>query len=218
MIIQLPYVIKTEAREKQAAERRKSIEQQLSGSKYGIAYIDGTERVTQLNRPVENNLMSQIEYLTSMLYSQLGMTKEVFEGTADERIMTNYVNRTIEPIISAITDEFNRKFLTKTARSQRQRVIYFNDIFKLATMDSIASSGSQLVTAEVITKNELRQRMGYKPIDDQSADQLVNPNINPHEVSQGPQEEQPVDGEQPDQNGGENEQQDGKSLVDYLWA
>lgn len=179
LIIQLPYPVKTDMRRAEAEKRRKDIENQLISNKYGVAYMDATEKFTQLSRPVENKLMEQIEYLTSMLYSQLGMTKEVFEGTADERVMMNYTNRTIEPIISAITDEFNRKFLTKTARSQRQRIIYFNDIFKLATMDAIASSGSQLVTAEVITRNELRQRMGYKPIDDQAADQLMNPNINP---------------------------------------
>lgn len=181
LIVQLPYPIKTELRRQEAEKRRKDIESQLTGNKYGIAYTDGTEKFTQLSRPVENKLMDQIEYLTSMLYSQLGMTKEVFEGTADERMMMNYTNRTVEPIVSAIAEEFNRKFLTKTARSQRQKVMYFNDIFKLATMESIASSGSQLVTTEVITRNELRQRMGYKPIDDQAADQLINPNINPKE-------------------------------------
>ena len=194
LIVQLPYPIKTEMRRQEAEKRRKDLETQLSGNnKYGIAYTDGTEKFTQLSRPVENKLMDQIEYLTSMLYSQLGMTKEVFEGTADERTMMNYTNRTIEPIISAITDEFNRKFLTKTARSQRQRIMYFNDIFKLATMEAIATSGSQLVTSEVITRNELRQRMGYKPVDDQAADQLINPNINPHEDV--PQEEMMSDNE-----------------------
>ena len=188
LIVQLPYPIKTEMRRQEAEKRRKDLETQLSGNnKYGIAYTDGTEKFTQLSRPVENKLMDQIEYLTSMLYSQLGMTKEVFEGTADERVMMNYINRTVEPIVSAITDEFNRKFLTKTARSQRQRIMYFNDIFKLATMEAIATSGSQLVTSEVITRNELRQRMGYKPVDDQAADKLMNPNINPHENV--PQEE-----------------------------
>lgn len=192
LIIQLPYPVKTDMRRAEAEKRRKDIENQLINNKYGVAYMDATEKFTQLSRPVENKLMEQIEYLTSMLYSQLGMTKEVFEGTADERVMMNYTNRTIEPIISAITDEFNRKFLTKTARSQRQRIIYFNDIFKLATMDAIASSGSQLVTAEVITRNELRQRMGYKPIDDQNADQLMNPNINPHAESPENLKEQAV--------------------------
>ena len=181
LIIQLPYPIKTEMRRQEAEKRRKDVETQLSLShnKYGVAYLDGTEKITQLNRTIENKLMDQIEYLTSMLYSQLGMTKEVFEGVADERVMLNYISRTIEPIVSAIADEFNRKFLTKTARSQHQRVMYFNDIFRLATVDSLTANGSQLVMSEVITKNELRQRMGYKPVDDQNADQLMNPNINP---------------------------------------
>ena len=180
LIIQLPYTIKTELRRQEAEKRRRDIETQLMQNRYGIAYTDGTEKVTQLNRSVENKLMEQIDYLTSMLYSQLGMTKEVFEGTADERTMLNYINRTVEPIVAAIADEFNRKFLTKTARTKHQKVVYFNDIFKLATMDSIATNGSQLVTSEVITRNELRQKLGYKPVDDQAADQLINPNINPH--------------------------------------
>lgn len=180
LIIQLPYTIKTELRRQEAEKRRKDIETQLMGNKYGIAYTDGTEKVTQLNRTVENKLMDQIEYLTSMLYSQLGMTKEVFEGTADERTMLNYINRTVEPIAAAITEEFNRKFLTKTARTQGQRVMYFYDIFKFATLESIAQNGSQLITTEVVTKNEVRQKLGFKPIDDPAADQLVNPNINPH--------------------------------------
>ena len=180
LIVQLPYPIKTEMRRQEAEKRRKDLETQLNGgNKYGIAYTDGTEKFTQLSRPIENKLMDQIDYLTSMLYSQLGMTKEVFEGTADERVMMNYISRTVEPIVSAISDEFNRKFLTKTARSQHQKVMYFNDIFKLATADSMTANGIQLVTGEVITKNELRQRMGYKPIEDQGADQLMNPNINP---------------------------------------
>lgn len=179
LIIQLPYTIKTEYRRKEAEKRRRDIETQLTTNKYGIAYTDGTEKITQLNRSVENKLMEQIEYLTSMLYSQLGMTKEVFDGTADERTMINYINRTIEPIVAAIADEFNRKFLTKTARTQHQKITYFNDAFRLATIDTIAKNGSQLVVAEVITRNELRQKLGYKPIDDQMADQLMNPNINP---------------------------------------
>lgn len=181
LIIQLPYTIKTELRRQEAEKRRRDIETQLMTNRYGIAYTDGTEKVTQLNRSVENKLLDQIEYLTSMLYSQLGMTKEVFEGTADERTWLNYINRTIEPIVAVITEEFNRKFLTKTARSRNQRIMYFNDIFKLATMDSIATNGSQLVISEVITRNELRQKLGYAPVDDQVANQLSNPNINPHE-------------------------------------
>lgn len=204
MIIQLPFPIKTEMRRQEAEKRRRDIESQLTSNKYGIAYTDGVEKITQLSRPVENKLMEQIDYLTSMLYSQLGMTKEVFEGTADERVMMNYTNRTIEPIISAITDEFNRKFLTKTARSQMQRIIYFNDIFKLATMDSIATNGSQLVTSEVITRNELRQRMGYKPVDDPAADKLMNPNINPKEgQSAADQLANPNDNPKEGQPGGE---------------
>ena len=181
LIIQLPYPIKTELRRQEAEKRRKDVETQLSlsNNKYGVAYLDGTEKITQLNRTIENKLIDQIQYLTSMLYSQLGMTKEVFEGTADERVMLNYMNRTIEPIVSAIAEEMNRKFLTKTARSQHQRIMYFNDIFRLATLDTITANGSTLVASEVITKNELRQRMGYKPVDDQAADQLMNPNINP---------------------------------------
>ena len=212
LIVQLPYPIKTEMRRQEAEKRRKDLETQLSGNnKYGIAYTDGTEKFTQLSRPVENKLMDQIEYLTSMLYSQLGMTKEVFEGTADERVMMNYINRTVEPIVSAITDEFNRKFLTKTARSQRQRIMYFNDVFKLATMEAIATSGSQLVASEVITRNELRQRMGYKPVEDQAADQLMNPNINPHENV--PEEEMmPVEEEVPDE--GYEEEGGGTTLAD----
>lgn len=212
LIIQLPYTIKTEMRRNEAEKRRKDIETQLVSNKYGIAYTDGTEKVTQLNRTVENKLMDQIEYLTSMLYSQLGMTKEVFDGTADERVMLNYINRTIEPIVSAITEEFNRKLLTKTARTQHQRIIYFNDIFKLATMDAIAESGSKLVTAEVLTRNELRQKIGFKPVEDQAADQLVNPNINPHgdvpsgSMSGGNSEE--IDSNSGNQNGG------GTSLAD----
>lgn len=192
MIIQLPYVIKTEQRRQEAEKRRRDIETQLISNKYGIAYTDGTEKITQLNRSVENKLMDQIEYLTSTLYSQLGMTKEVFEGTADERVMMNYYNRTIEPIVSVITDEFNRTFLTRTARSQHQRVIYFNDIFKLATMDSIAGSGSQLVQTEVMTRNELRQKIGLKPVDDEAANQLMNPNINPRNSSMPSEEDEDV--------------------------
>jgi len=184
LIIQLPYPIKTEMRRQEAEKRRRDIETQLTSNRYGIAYTDGTEKITQLNRVVENKLMDQIEYFTSMLYSQLGMTREVFEGTADERVMLNYITRTIEPLVATTADELNRKFLTKTARTRHQQIMYFNDIFKLATMDSIASAGSQLVVSEVITKNELRQKMGYKPVNDQAADQLMNPNINPQNGSQ----------------------------------
>ncbi len=181
LIIQLPYPIKTELRRQEAEKRRRDIETQLTSNKYGIAYTDGTEKITQLNRSVENKLMEQIEYLTSMLYSQLGMSREVFEGNADERAMLNYISRTIDPIVSAITDEFNRKFLTKTARSQHQKMLYFIDTFRLATLESIAGNGSTLVAAEIATKNEVREKLGLRPVDDERADQLMNPNINPQD-------------------------------------
>ena len=177
VIIQLPYVIKTEARRQQAELRRKDIETQLSGSKYGIAYTDGTERITQLNRPVENNLMSQIEYLTNMLYSQLGMTQDILNGTANEQTMLNYYSRTIEPIISAIVDEMKRKFLTKTARSQMQSIIYFRDPFKLVPVNSIAEIADKFTRNEILTSNEIRQIIGMKPHPDPKADQLINSNI-----------------------------------------
>lgn len=177
LIIQLPYVIKTEARRQQAELRRKEIETQLSGSKYGIAYTDGTERITQLNRPVENNLMSQIEYLTNMLYSQLGMTQDILNGTANEQTMLNYYSRTIEPIISAIVDEMKRKFLTKTARSQMQSIIYFRDPFKLVPVNSIAEIADKFTRNEILTSNEIRQIIGMKPHPDPKADQLINSNI-----------------------------------------
>lgn len=189
LIIQLPYPIKTELRRQEAEKRRKDIETQLTANKYGIAYTDGTEKITQLNRSVENKIMDQINYLTSMLYSQLGMSKEVFEGTADERAMQNYIGRTIDPIVSAITDEFNRKFLSKTARSQHQKMLYFIDTFKLATLDSITANGSTLVAAEIATKNEVREKLGLRPVDDERADQLMNPNINPQDGSISPEEE-----------------------------
>ena len=178
LIIQLPYVIKSEARRKQAEERRKDIEMQLSGSKYGIAYTDGTERITQLNRPAENNLMKQVEYLTSMLYSQLGLTQSVMDGSADEKTMLNYYNRTIEPIIAAIVDEIKRKFLTKTARSQRQTVMCFRDPFKLVPVNEIAEIADKFTRNEIMTSNEIRQIVGMKPADDPSADELRNKNLN----------------------------------------
>lgn len=177
LIIQLPYVIKTEARRKQAENRRKDIEMQLAGTKYGIAYTDGTERITQLNRSVENNLMSQIEYLTSMLYSQLGITQSVLDGTADEKTMLNYNNRTIEPIVSAIVDEMKRKFLTKTARSQLQSISFFRDPFRLVPVNDIAEIADKFTRNEIMTSNEIRQVIGMKPSDDPKADQLVNSNI-----------------------------------------
>lgn len=177
LIIQLPYVIKTEARRQQAENRRKDIEKQLSGSKYGIAYTDGTEHITQLNRSVNNNLMSQIEYLTSMLYSQLGITQSILDGTADEKTMLNYNNRTIEPIISAIVDEMKRKFLTKTARSQLQSISFFSDPFRLVPVNEIAEIADKFTRNEIMTSNEFRQIVGMKPSDDPRADELRNKNL-----------------------------------------
>lgn len=177
MIIQLPYIIKTEARRQQAETRRKDIEMQLQGSKYGIAYTDGTEKITQLNRPVDNNLQSQVEYLTSMLYSQLGITTEIMNGTADEKVMANYYSRTIEPIMSAIVDEMKRKFLTKTARSQRQSIVYFKDPFKLVTITDLASIADTFTRSEIATSNEIRQAIGMKPSQNPKADELGNPNL-----------------------------------------
>lgn len=177
LIIQLPYVVKTEARRKQAEQRRKDIEAQLSGTKYGIAYTDGTERITQLNRSINNNLMSQIEYLTSMLYSQLGITQSILDGTADEKTMLNYNNRTIEPIVSAIVDEMKRKFLTKTARAQSQSISFFRDPFKLVPVNDIAEIADKFTRNEIMTSNEIRQVIGMKPSDDPSADELRNKNL-----------------------------------------
>jgi hypothetical protein len=177
LIIQLPYVIKTEARRQQAEIRRKDIENQLMSSKYGIAYADGTERITQLNRSVENNLMKQIEYLTNMVYSQLGITQAVLDGTADEKTMLNYTNRTIEPIVSAIVDELKRKFLTKKARSQLQTIMFFRDPFKLVPVNNIAEIADKFTRNEIMTSNEIRQIIGMKPSDDPKADQLINSNI-----------------------------------------
>lgn len=177
LIIQLPYVVKSEARKLQAEQRRKDIEKQLSGSKYGIAYTDGTEKITQLNRPVENNLMKQIEYLTSMLYSQLGITQAVLEGTADEQTMLNYYSRTVEPIVSAIVDEMIRKFLTKTARSQKKTILFFRDPFNLVPVNQIAEIADKFTRNEILTSNEIRQVIGRKPSDDPMADKLVNSNI-----------------------------------------
>lgn len=177
LIIQLPYVIKTEARRAQAENRRQDIERQLSGSKYGVAYADGTEKITQLNRPVENNLLKQVEYLTNMLYSQLGISQAVMEGAADEKQMLNYNNRTIEPIISAIVDEMKRKFLTKTARSQKQSIMFFRDPFKLVPVENVAEIADKFTRNEIMTSNEFRQVVGMKPSDDPKADQLRNANI-----------------------------------------
>ena len=177
LIIQLPYVVKSQARKDQAEQRRQDIENQLTGSKYGIAYTDGTEKIVQLNRPVENNLMKQIEYLTSMLYSQLGITQSIMDGTADEKTMLNYTTRTIEPIISAIVDEMIRKFLTKTARSQKQTILFFRDPFKLVPVNDLAEIADKFTRNEILTSNEIRQIVGRKPADDPKADQLINSNI-----------------------------------------
>lgn len=176
LIIQLPYVIKSQARKEQAEERRKDIEMQLAGSKYGIAYTDGTEHITQLNRSVENNLMGQIEYLTNMVYSQLGITQEVLNGSANEETMLNYYNRTIEPIISAITDEMKRKFLTKTARTQLQSIKFYRNPFKLVPISSIADIADKFTRNEIMTSNEIRQEIGMKPSKEPKADQLLNSN------------------------------------------
>lgn len=177
LIIQLPYVIKSEARKKQAENRRKDMERQLEGSKYGIAYTDGTERITQLNRPAENNLMAQVEYLTSMLYSQLGLTTSIMDGTADDKTMLNFYNRTVEPILSAIVDEMSRKFLTKTARTQRQVITYFRDPFSLVPVNDIAEIADKFTRNEILTSNEIRQIIGVKPSQDPNADELRNKNL-----------------------------------------
>lgn len=199
LIIQLPYVIKTEQRRAQAENRRKDIEMQLSNSKYGIAYTDGTERITQLNRPVENNLMKQVEYLTSMLYSQLGMTQAVMDGTADEKTMLNYNNRCIEPILSALVDGMKRTFLTKTARTQGQSIVFFRDPFKLVPIDNIAEIADKFTRNEILTSNEIRQIIGMKPANDPKADQLINSNISQPTDDTPPSEEYEEEGE--NQNG-----------------
>ena len=200
LIIQLPYVIKTEARRQQAEKRRKDIEEQLSGSKYGVAYTDGTEHVVQLNRPVDNNIMSQIEYLTSMLYSQLGLTQTIMDGSADDKTMLNYLTRTVEPILSAIVDEMKRKFLTKTARSQKQSILFFRDPFKLVPVSEIAEIADKMTRNEIMTSNEIRQKIGMTPSKDPNADKLRNSNLSaPKEEST----EQNISKEDKVQNGSE---------------
>lgn len=191
MIIQLPYVIKTEQRRKQAEQRRNDIEMQLASSKYGIAYTDGTERITQLNRSVDNQLLTQVESLTSTLYGQLGMTEDVMKGTADEKQMLNYHNRTIEPILSAITNEFTRKFLTKTARTQHQAIRFFKDPFRLVPVDNIAEIADKFTRNEIMTSNEFRQVIGMKPSSDPKADELRNKNLNQSNEQVPPYEEMP---------------------------
>lgn len=177
LIIQLPYIIKNDTKRSQAEERRKQIEDQLRGSRYGVAYIDGTEKVTQLNRSVENNILKQVEYLTNLLYSQLGLTQTIMDGTADENAMNNYYNRTVEPVVSAIVDEFHRKFLTKTARTQGQAIMFFRDPFKLMSVTSIADTADKFTRNELLSSNEFRQIIGRKPSTDPKADMLLNKNI-----------------------------------------
>lgn len=182
MIIQLPYTIRSEARREQAEHRRKDIEMQLRDSKYGIAYTDATEKITQLNRPLENNLLNQIEYLTNQLYSQLGITPEVLNGTASEETMLNYFNRTVEPILTAIADEFKRKFLTKTARTQGQSILFIRNPFKLVPLSKIAEIVDKFTANEILTSNEIRGIIGYRPVENDRANQLINKNINPLEL------------------------------------
>jgi hypothetical protein len=188
LIIQLPYVIKSKQRQDQADKRVKDIEEQLKGP-YGIAYTDGTEKIVQLNRPVENNLMKQIEYLTSMLYSQLGITQTILDGTADEKTMLNYYTRTIEPMIAAVVDEMKRKFLTKTARTQGQSILYFRDPFGLVPVNDLAEIADKFTRNEIMTSNEIRQIVGMKPSTDPKADELRNSNLNhPDENMDNPTE------------------------------
>lgn len=195
LIIQLPYTIKSEARKQQADLRRKEMEAQLEGSKYGVAYTDGTEKITQLNRPLENNLLAQIQYLTDLLYSQLGMTVEVLNGTADERTMLNYTNKTLEPILSVIVDEMKRKFLTKTARSQGQSIMIFREPFKLVPVDNLADIADRFTRNEILSSNEVRGLIGFKPSQDPKADELRNKNINQDsaEAAAGMQSDNPED-------------------------
>lgn len=201
IIIQLPYTIRTELRRKEAEKRRTDIEKQLAGSKYGVAYTDGTERITQLNRPAENNLLKQVEYLQNTLYSQLGITEEVFKGTADEKTMLNYYNRTIEPILSAISNESKRKFLSQTARTQGQSIVFFRDPFRLATVEEIAETADKLTRNEIATSNEIRSIIGWKPASDPRADELRNSNI--ADAKQNGIAEEPIPSEE-DELGGTN--------------
>ena len=200
LIIQLPYVVKSEARREQANQRRKDIEQQLAEGKYGIAYTDGTEKITQLNRSVENNLMKQVEYLTNMVYSQIGITQSVLDGTADEKTMLNYNNRTVEPIVSAIVDELKRKFLTKTARTKLQSISFFRDPFKLVPVNDIAEIADKFTRNEIMTSNEIRQIVGMKPSNDPKADQLINSNI-----SQAKEDAVPSEGYEKYEEGGKSQ-------------
>lgn len=185
IIIQLPYVVKTEAKREQANQRRAEIEAQLRGSKYGIAYADGTEKITQLNRPAENNMLAQVQYLTTLLYSQLGITEDIFTGAADEATQVNYFNRTIEPVLAAITEAMTRTFLTKTAMTQNQAIVYFRDPFKMVTVADIADTADKLSRNEILTANELRAILGYKPSSDPNADKLINSNM-PQKTANAP--------------------------------
>lgn len=197
LIIQLPYTIRNDKRKAEAEERRANIEKQLAGSKYGIAYADATEHITQLNRPLENNLLNQITYLTNMLYSQLGISETILNGTADEQTMLNYYNTTIEPILSAITDEFKRKFLTKTARSQKQSIMFFKDPFKLVPVNNIADIADKFTRNEILSSNEIRGIIGFRPSDDPKANELINSNLNQsNEEEQEAINPEPVDEEQ----------------------
>ena len=210
LIIQLPYIVKTDTRRQQAEKRRKDIEDQLSGSKYGIAYTDGTEKITQLNRSVDNNILNQIQYLTSMLYSQLGITEEILNGTADEKTMTNYLNRTIKPIVRAIVDEFKRKFLTKTARSQKQSIMYFMDPFALLPVSQLADMADKFTRNEIMSSNEIRQKCGMPPVNDPKADELRNKNFNAGEG----EEFATTKGTDVEELPTQNEAQSSKSIID----
>lgn len=214
MIIQLPYLIKTQGRQKQAEERLESIEKQLTTSKYGIAYTDGTEKVMQLNRPLENNLLDQIQYLTELLFSQLGITQDILNGTASEQVMINYYNRTIDPILSAIADEMNRKFLTKTARTQGQAIMYFRDPFRLAPVSQIAEIADKFTRNAILSSNEVRAIVGYKPVDDAQANALSNKNLNAAADAPPPPEVQTEEpGEEVDE---EQEESLGRSFLEGL--
>ena len=206
LIIQLPYIIKNDTKRSQAEERRKQIEDQLRGSRYGVAYIDGTEKVTQLNRSVENNILKQVEYLTNLLYSQLGLTQTIMDGTADENAMNNYYNRTVEPVVSAIVDEFHRKFLTKTARTQGQAIMFFRDPFKLMSVTNIADTADKFTRNELLSSNEFRQIIGRKPSTDPKADMLLNKNI-----SHAPEE---LDGYNKNNQKNQNEKSNNKEKED----
>lgn len=216
LIIQLPYVVKSETRRQQAEQRRKDIEFQLTGSKYGIAYTDGTEKIQQLNRPIENNLLKQIEYLTAMLYSQLGLTEEVMNGTADEKAMINYFNRTIKPIVQAITEAMKRSFLTKTARTQGHSIVYFRNPFDLVPMEQVAEVADKFTRNEILSANEIRQGIGFKPSKDPKADQLINSNMPQADTGVGVPPPEESDEDFDDEEEGEDLLQSGLAEVNEL--